>query len=173
MLELETAYYTLADATDPTIEAVRFTSAGSGAWLPLSDVPPRFFSEVMRDVDLVVSVAHSGGADPETSQSTVAMRADLVRETAELMGLDNVELTEHHVLIKGALGSYAVHLGSGVVHQRPGNTICVVPVNAQHRGRLFLPYVDDDPKSAEVVSKVLMLARDDKIKDPTILAQLR
>jgi hypothetical protein len=172
-LELETPYYTPAEVADPTVEAIHFTRAGATQPLPLTDVPPRFFSEVMRDVDLVVSVAHSGGVDPETSQSTVAMRGDLVRETAELMSLDNVELTGHHVLIRGTLGSYSVHLGSGVVHQRPGNTVCVVPVSAQHRGRLFLPYVDDDPKSAEVVSKVLLLARDDRIKDPTILAQLR
>jgi len=32
---------------------------------------------------------------------------------------------------------------------------------------------DDDPKTAEVVSKVLLLARDREIKDPTILSQLR
>jgi len=28
-------------------------------------VPPRLFSEVMRDLDLVVSVAHAGGVDPQ------------------------------------------------------------------------------------------------------------
>jgi len=47
-----------------------------------------------------------------------------------------------------------------------------VPVSAQHRGRIFLPFVDDDPRTAEVVAKVVLLARDDKIKDPTILQQL-
>jgi hypothetical protein len=45
-------------------------------------------------------------------------------------------------------------------------------VQSQHRGRLFLPFVDDDPKSAEVISKVLLLARDKDIQDPTILSQL-
>ena len=38
--------------------------------------------------------------------------------------------------------------------------------------KLFLPFADDDPKSAEVLSKVLLLARDEEIKDPTILEQL-
>jgi hypothetical protein len=37
---------------------------------------------------------------------------------------------------------------------------------------LFLPFVDDDPRTAEVVSKVLLLARDSEIKDPTILEQI-
>jgi len=39
--------------------------------------------------------------------------------------------------------------------------------------RLFLPFADDDPRTAEVVSKVLLLARDREIQDPTILEQIR
>ena len=31
----------------------------------------------------------------------------------------------------------------------------------------------DDPKTAEVMSKIVLLAKDYKIKDPTILAQIR
>jgi hypothetical protein len=46
----------------------------------------------------------------------------------------------------GTLGTYSVHLGSGTVHRRPGNAVCIIPVGAQHRGRLFLPLVDDDPR---------------------------
>jgi hypothetical protein len=42
-----------------------------------------------------------------------------------------------------------------------------------HRGRIFLPFADDDPRTAEVASKVVLLARDQEIKDPTILSQLR
>jgi hypothetical protein len=46
-------------------------------------------------------------------------------------------------------------------------------VHAQHRGRIFLSFADDDPRTAEVLSKVLLLARDREITDPTILDQLR
>jgi Family of unknown function (DUF5724)/Domain of unknown function (DUF4132) len=165
--------FTPADVGGMAIENLVFTPAGEWQPVPLESVPPRLFSETMRDLDLVVSVAHIGGVDPEASTSTVRMRGALVRETAELLGLDNVEVTDHHVLITGKLGSYSVHLGSAVVHRRPGNALCIVPVSDQHRGRLFLPFVDDDPRTAEVVSKVALLARDDKIKDPTILEQLR
>jgi hypothetical protein len=51
--------------------------------------------------------------------------------------------------------------------------VCLIPVHSQHRGRVFLPFADNDPKTAEIVSKVLLLAQDDKIKDPTISEQLR
>jgi hypothetical protein len=40
-------------------------------------------------------------------------------------------------------------------------------------GRSFLPSADDDSKTAEVLAKVLLLARDSEIKDLTILEQLR
>lgn len=164
---------TPGEVEDLTIDAITFTPVGKWEPLRIGDVPPRLFSEAMRDIDLVVSVAHAGGVDPEASASTVDMRGALVRETAEMLALDNVELTDHHVLISGKLGSYSVHLGSGTVHRRPGNALCLVPIGAQHRGRIFLPFADDDPRTAEVVSKVVLLARDNTIKDPTILEQLR
>ena len=155
-----------------TLESVAFTSRNDYKLVPLEKIPPRVFSEVMRDVDLVVSVAHRGGVDPEASASTKEIRAALVTETCELVKVDNVRVKDSHVLIDGQLGKYTVHLGSGVVHRHPGGMLCVVPVHAQHRGRLFLPFADDDPKTAEVLSKVMMFARDDKIKDPTIREQL-
>src|SRR5437763_6171999 len=100
------------------------------------------------------------------------MRSALVKETATLLRLDNIELKSAHALIEGKLGSYSVHLGSGITHRQPGGALCLIPVHSQHRGRLFLPFADNDPKTAEVVSKILLLARDEQIKDPTILEQI-
>ncbi len=165
--------FTPAEVEGLTLEGVRFSKKGEWTPIPLADVPPRVFSEVMRDVDLIVSVAHRGGVDPEASASTVEMRAALLRETCSLLGLANVRLKGSHALVDGQLAHYSVHMGSGVVHRMPGGAVCLVPVHAQHRGRLFLPFADDDPKTAEVLSKVLLLARDAQIQDPTLLAQLR
>lgn len=165
-------FYTPADVDGLTLEGVSFTPRGEWKPLKLQEIPPRLFSEVMRDLDLLVSVAHQGGVDPEASLSTVEMRSALVRETCRLLKLTNVQLQNSHVLIEGKLGSYSVHLGSAIVHRQPGGSLCIIPVHSQHRGRLFLPFADDDPKTAEVVSKVLLLAKDQEIKDPTILEQL-
>jgi hypothetical protein len=96
-----------------------------------------------------------------------------VQETCTLLGLKNVKVKPPRVIIKGQLAEYAIHLGSGNVQRMPGGSLCVVPVHAQHRGRLFLPFADDDPRTAEIVSKVLLLAQDHEIQDPTILEQLR
>jgi hypothetical protein len=165
-------YLTPAEVEGLTIDRVSFTRRGTWTPLPLVEVPPRIFSEVMRDLDLVVSVAHRGGVDPEASASTVEMRAALLQETCALLRLQNVSLRSAHALIEGTLGSYSVHMGSAVVHRQPGGALCIVPVHSQHRGRLFLPFADDDPRTAEVVSKVVLLARDGEIKDPSILEQI-
>ena len=101
------------------------------------------------------------------------MRASLLQETIRLLKIENVRLQEPYALIEGQLGSYTLHLGSATVHRQPGGALCIVPVHAQHRGRLFLPFADDDPKTAEVISKALLLAQDHKIQDPTNLEQLR
>jgi Domain of unknown function (DUF4132)/Family of unknown function (DUF5724) len=156
-----------------TFDDVRFTRRGEWETIPLEQVPSIIFSEVMRDADLVVSVAHLGGVDPEASASTVEMRASLVKEACDLLKIANYTLQGAHVLIEGGLGKYSVHLGSGIVHRQPGGALCIIAVGAQHRGRLFLPFADDDPRTAEVLSKVLLLTRDTQIQDPTILEQLR
>ena len=55
----------------------------------------------------------------------------------------------------------------------PGGALFIVPIHSQHRGRIFLPFADDDPKTAEILSKVLLLSRDNEIQDPNLLDQIR
>lgn len=166
-------WFSPADVESPTLETVEFHSLKTHKNIPFEEINPRIFSEVMRDIDLVVSVAHVGGVDPEASHSTIEMRSVLLNETARLFKLKNVETKGSHAYIKGEMAEYSVHLGSAVVHQVPGLYLSILPVQSQHRGRIFLPFADDDPKSAEVISKVLLLAKDNEIKDPTILSQIK
>jgi hypothetical protein len=165
-------WYSPADVEAPTIEGVEFTNRNSGESVPFVDVPEVLFSEIMRDIDLVVSVAHVGGVDPEASLSTVEVRTAIMTELLRLLKLTNVELKGSHALVKGKHGEYTVHLGSGVVHKMASGALAILPVHSQQRGRLFLPFIDDDPKTAEITSKIVMLAEDHKIKDPTVLVQL-
>lgn len=172
-LSFDEAFYTPAEVEGLTVESITFRPLGSADAIKLTAVPPRVFSEVMRDVDLAVSVAHRGGVDPEASESTVEARASLARETCSLLKLANVKIKNAHAIIKGERADYSVHLGSGIIHMLPGGSIEVVAVGAHHRGRLFLPFADEDPKTAEILSKILLFARDGEIKDPFILEQIR
>lgn len=164
-------WYSASDIEAPALEEVYFYSRKNYKRLPIDEVDPILFSETMRDVDLVVSVAHAGQVDPEASHSSMEMRAALARESARLFRLENVEVKSRHIVITGLHGVYSLHLGSGMVAKN-GLQLGIIPVQSQHRGRIFLPFVDDDPKSAEIISKMKMLAEDDRIKDPTVLAQL-
>ncbi|WP_417444099.1 DUF5724 domain-containing protein [Joostella sp.] len=164
-------WYSPSDIEAPTLEDICFHSIDDYQIIPLSEIPSVVFSEIMRDIDLVVSVAHVGGVDPEASHSTMQMRAVLAEESARLFKLKNVTVKERHIFIKGKLGEYSIHLGSGQVSKH-GLSLSIIPVHSQHRGRMFLPFVDDDPKSAEIISKMKLLSEDNKIQDPTILAQI-
>src|SRR5262245_66640157 len=126
--------WTAAEVEGLTLESVEFARRGEWKAVRLTEVPPRLFSEVMRDLDLVVSVAHAGGVDPEASASTVEMREALLRETCGVLKIGNFEIKGSHALITGQLGRYSVHLGSGVVHRQPGGSLCIVAVQAQQRG---------------------------------------
>ncbi|WP_347559909.1 DUF4132 domain-containing protein [Clostridium sp. AM58-1XD] len=166
-------WFSPSDIEAPTLEWVVFSDRKTFKPLKIKDIPDVIYSEVMRDVDLAVSVAHAGGVDPETSHSTIEMRRAIAECNLELFKIKNVKLEGSHAIIDGKLGQYTVHLGSGVVHQMGNSMLFVVPVHSQHRGRLFLPFIDDDPKTAEIMSKILLFAEDTKIKDPNILSQIR
>lgn len=166
-------WFTPADIEAPTLEWVEFSHRKTGERIPIDKIPDVIFSEVMRDVDLAVSVAHAGGVDPETSHSTVEMRAALLTFTLPLFKLNNVQIQKNHAIVSGTYGTYTINLGSGVIHKQGGTMINVLPVHSQHRGKIFLPFADDDPKTAEILTKVILFAEDKKIKEPTILEQIR
>ena len=166
-------WFSPADTESPTLEYVSFYDRKTYKQKKLSEVPDILYSEVMRDVDLAVSVAHVGGVDPETSHSTIEMRRVIFEFNMELFGLTNVTFEGTHAFIRGTLGNYNIQLGSGVIHKESGGMINILPVHSQHRGKLFLPFIDEDPKTAEILSKILLLAEDRKIKDPYILEQLK
>ncbi len=166
-------WFSPSDIEAPTLEWVEFSDRKTFMPITIEKVPDLIYSEVMRDVDLAVSVAHVGGVDPETSHSTIEMRRAIVEFNLPLFGLKNVTLTDSHAQIQGSRGEYTVHLGSGVIHQKGGAMLNILPVHSQKRGKLFLPFVDEDPKTAEIMSKIVLLAEDKKIKDPFILQQIR
>lgn len=165
-------WFSPADIEAPTLEEIRFYDRKTGKSVDLAEVPAIVFSETMRDIDLVVSVAHVGGVDPEASHSTVEMRTAIAKELILLLRLANVEFVGNHAKIYGSLSNYSVHMGSGVIHSEASGMIAVLPVHSQARGRIFLPFADDDPKTAEIMSKIIMLSDDKKIKDSSILRQI-
>ncbi|MDO3408223.1 DUF4132 domain-containing protein [Saccharibacillus sp. CPCC 101409] len=166
-------WFSPADTEAPALETIEFSDRRTHKPIKLEDVPPVLFSEIMRDIDLVVSTAHVGGVDPEASLTTIGLRTAIVRESLALLGTANVRLDGNYARIEGSLGEYAVHLGSGVAYKQASGALNIIPVHAGQRGRFFLPFLDEDPRTAEILSKIVLLAEDNKIKDPQILEQIK
>jgi hypothetical protein len=142
--------------------------------IPLEEIDPIIFSEVMRDADLVVSVAQRGEGGL-LSDEAYERRGELVTALIEDLDLPRVKIDGHFAKVKGKLAKYRVHLGTARIHIEPGNHLCVVPVTwGKRHPKLFLPFAhEDDPKVSEIISKVLLLTFDDQIKDKSILNQIR
>jgi hypothetical protein len=166
----------------------------AGEPLPLDEVPPLVFSEVMRDVDLFVGVA-SVGNDPtwadggpggryrdywqsysfgELSATGQTRKALLERLLPRLKIAGRCTLSDRFLVVRGTLRIYKIHLGSGNILMEPNDQyLCIVPKQAVAGGeRVFLPF-EGDGTLGVVLSKAFLLADDATITDPTITSQLK
>jgi hypothetical protein len=171
-------------------DQVRF--ARDGGPVPLDRVPPLVFSEVMRDVDLFVSVCSIGtdptwndrGAGPQYGDywqrfafGELSVSAELRRQVLEaivpkLKIRDRCSFDERHLVVRGELATYRIHLGSGNILMEPGSRyLCIVPGGKGVGTNIALPFRGDS-LLAVILSKAFLLAEDRKISDPTITRQI-
>ncbi|BCJ58700.1 hypothetical protein Jiend_21220 [Micromonospora endophytica] len=174
--------------------AARWTDARPGEPLPLDQVPPLVFSEIMRDVDLFVGVA-SVGNDPTWSDggpqgrfrdywssysfgelsATAETRRDLlVRLLPRLAVGRQARVDGRFLVVDGELRTYRIHLGSGNILMSPNDAyLCIVPDRGAGRSgeQQFLPF-EGDGMLAVILSKAMLLAKDAEITDPTITRQI-
>ncbi|MCD9113867.1 DUF4132 domain-containing protein [Pseudomonas bijieensis] len=165
---LDTGHY-LSETEHFTFDTIAFYRDQKA--IPLEQVPPLLFSEIMRDADLLVSVAHAADGY-STSNETLQRRAELVGELIQGLGLRNVRCEGHFLHITGQRANYRIHLGSAAIHIEPGNYLCIVPVGSSST-EFYLPFADTDKKMAEVLSKMLLLLDDLNITDSLILEQIQ
>jgi hypothetical protein len=172
----------------------RWNPTGDDEPLPLERVPPLVFSEIMRDVDLFVGVA-SVGNDPswadggpggqyhdywqgysfgELSATAQTRKALLERLIPRLKIAERCSFADRFLVVRGALRSYKIHLGSGNILMMPNDQyLCIVPKQAIAGGeRVYLPFEGDSTLSI-ILSKAFLLADDARITDPTITSQLK
>jgi hypothetical protein len=162
----------------------------------LAEVPPLALSEVLRDVDLFVSVA-GVAADPEFPLNAPepwvaswreqafeqltplgAGRRELLERIIPALPIaDRLSLEDRFLVVRGNLHHYRIHLGSANVMLEPGSRhVCILVAGGRRRpgepGYVWLPFEGDDTLAA-ILSKAILLAADDRIADPSIRAQIR
>lgn len=163
----------------------------------LDQVPAAVFSEVMRDIDLFVSVAsvandptwqEGGPGEPyrtyweqwsfgELSETAKTRKATLERLVPRLAHAQLFSLTDKFLIVRGQLRTYKIHLGSGNILMEPNDQyLCIVPDRGRSarttRERIFLPF-EGDSTLAVILSKAFLLAEDNKIKNSSILRQIQ
>ena len=164
--------------------------------LPLAEIPPLVLSEVLRDIDLFVGVAsigndptwEDGGANGRhqtywhnfsfgtLSATAETRKAVLQRLIPRLKIADRCSFDGRFLVVRGQLRTYNIHLGSGNILMEPNDQyLCIVPAQfgrqQKKAGQLYLPF-EGDQTLAIVLSKAMLLAADDKIKDETIVRQI-
>ena len=171
---------------------VRFTRRDGRAWqdVPLTEVPPLVFSEAMRDVDLFVGVTSIAADEawqergterfPAYRQSagfgeltaTAEVRRDVLARLLPRLAIGpRCELAGRFLRVRGNRGTYRIHLGSANILIEPNDAyLCIVP-DRRRKPAVTLPF-DDDRVLSLILSKAILLAADDTITDPAIVAQL-
>jgi hypothetical protein len=171
--------------------------ARENAPIPVADVPPLAFSEIMRDIDLFVGVA-SVGNDPnwvdggpdaryraywsgyafgELSAQAKTRAEVLQRLLPRLAIAERCRIDGRFLVIEGSLRRYKIHIGSGNILMAPNDAyLCIVPGRGAGEKKdgtegIALPF-EGDRMLAIVLSKAFMLVADDKIADPTIRRQI-
>jgi len=163
--------------------------------VPLTEVPALVFSELLRDVDLFVGVC-SVGNDPtwedggpqaghaywrefafgELGASAQTRKSVLETLLPKLKIKDRTHLEGRYLVVRGDLRTYKIHLGSGNILMEPNDQyLCIVPERGARSAAtsgLVLPFEGDSGLSV-ILSKALLLAADTKIKDETILRQIK
>ncbi len=145
----------LAEEECLTTAAVRFTRPGvvSGGFeappIAIEDVPPQAFSEVMRDVDLVVSAAALPEGAPPPSRERLEQRVRLLQ--ALFRGEDRIHADGHFLRVAGSSGTYRVHVFSAVAHAEPAGHVHAISPARRHASRRF-PFLEEfDSSAARVV----------------------
>lgn len=175
--------------------ARRWNGVGEAEPLPLEQIPPLVFSEIMRDVDMFVGVA-SVGNDPnwldggaevryqdywrsysfgELTESSKTRKQVLETLVPRLKIAERCKLTDKFLVVRGDIRTYKIHLGSGNILMEPNDQyLCIVPMRKSGeagKDKLFVPF-EGDQTLAIILSKAFLLAEDKKITDPTITRQL-
>lgn len=158
--------------------------------LQLTDIDPLVLSETLRDIDLFVGVC-SVSNDPaweyrdaalghwwqnnafgELTESAEMRRTVLEQIIPKLKIGPRLQLEDRYLKVRGKCGEYKIHLGSANVVMNSGRYLCIVPRIGASTTRIHLPFEGDHMLSL-ILSKAMLLADDDKIRDKSILSQLQ
>lgn len=166
-------FYTY-DFTDVNRElhTITFINRKTEEVIQLKDVDEITFSECLRDVDLMISISSNAIYDIELAMSTTQMRQEILKSLIDILGLPNVTFLKDNIKVEGHYGGYTINIRTGLVFMDGKGNLLLKTIYS-NKQPLLLDFVDEDPMTADIISKAIYLANDINIKDPTILVQIQ
>ncbi|MCM1295998.1 MAG: DUF4132 domain-containing protein [Muribaculaceae bacterium] len=167
-------YYYIYDFGDENreLESIMFLNRRDGHIMTVKDVNAVVFSETLRDVDLMIAISANCVYDYGLAMSTFEMRRAMIESIIEILGIKNVSFLKENIKIDGSLGVYVVNIRTGLTFKEGKGNLLIKTIDNYDKP-LALDFIDEDPVTADIVTKVLLLSGDKAIKDPDILAKLR
>ena len=103
------------------------------------------------------------------------IRMEALKEIIPMLSIKDVCSLEGNFLkVQGKIRNYKIHVGSGNILMEPNDQyLCIVPdsSNRMSKEKIFLPF-DNDEMLSIIISKALLLAKDDETTDSTIISQI-
>lgn len=154
------------------LSGIFFLKRKDGDIIPLKDVDDVVFSETLRDVDLMISISSNVIYDFELAKSTVEIRQEILKSVVAILKLDNVSFLKDNIKVEGHYGTYVINIRTGLVFKEGKGNLLLDTVYSVEKP-LLLDFIDEDPLSADIISKAVVLSADEKITDPKILFQIK
>ncbi|MBD5132092.1 MAG: DUF4132 domain-containing protein [Clostridiales bacterium] len=140
--------------------------------IPLEKVDSITFSETLRDVDLMITVSSNTVYDFELAKSTVEIRKAVLTSIVDILSLKNVTFLKDNIRVEGHYGTYVVNIRTGLVFKEGKGNLLLDTVYSVDKP-LLLDFVDEDPMTADIISKAIVLSADEKIRDAAILREIK
>ena len=140
--------------------------------IPLKDVDDITFSETLRDVDLMITISANAIYDYELAMSTLEVRHEILKSIISLLGLDNISFLKDNISVKGYYGTYIINVRTGLVFKEGTGNLLLDTIYSTEKP-LLLDFIDEDPMTADIVSKAIVLSNDRTVRDPVVLRELK
>lgn len=164
-------YYEDRARREVVLEQLEFYPRPLPDWEPgverrvaIAHVPAVAYSEVMRDLALVVGVAGVGHDDspqrPPVFEGSVEMRASLLRELLPLLGLEGrVALEGPYARVALGAQAFRLHLGTGEVRLDPDDRPLDLEGLERNDSPLYMPHEGGDSATAAIIATLVWLVQ--------------
>jgi len=120
----------------------------------------------------MISISSNSLYDFELAMSTTEIRQEVLKSLIQIIGLTNISFLKDNIKVQGTYGSYLINIRTGLVFMDGKGNLLIKTIYS-NEVPILLDFVDEDPMTADIISKAIYLANDEKIKDPSILNQIK